>query len=236
MKTLIILFFLLGIQVHSQYKYWNFEYSGDYYSSLQKNVDYNKISEFIINNIDTQIFQDHLLLIPVYLPECSGCDEELDSEESMVINEISYLNFWNENTVKKFLKKLSRKKIIFTSDYYVKNIENEMKFLRRLNPTIGIKRSGAYSEQINVYNNHKKERIELDDEILINSDALYIHLRPYHNNVNGRERNLKTNENFLLVTIHYIINRNSIKIQYFKYDYDSKSMSVLDGFDEPILS
>jgi len=232
MKILIIILIFFGINVKSQYKYYNFEYSKDYYNNLQKKVDYNKISSFIINKIDTKIFKEKLLFIPFYLPECGGCDEARETSESRAINEISYLNFWNENTFKKFLKKFSNKQIIITSDFYgngyepiQKEITNIFKYLERINKTIGIKkRSGIHPEEIYVFNNQKKEKIEIDEEKIRNSDFLLIDLRPNHNNVNGKEKNLKTNYNFLLIRLLYVVKGNSQKEQFFLYDYDNKEI------------
>ena len=235
MKILITILLFVGININSQYKYYNFEYSKEFYTKIQKNVDYNKISNYIIDKIDTEIFKDKFLFIPFYLPECRSCDEARETEESRTINEISYLNFWNENTFKKILKKFSEKYIIITSDYYdtgnepiLKEITTSFKYLNKINKTIGIKkRGGIYPEEIYVFNNFKKEKIEIDEEKIRNSDFLVIDLRPYHNNINGREKNLKTNENYLLITIFYVIKGNFQKSQYFLYDYDTKKIKSL---------
>ena len=232
MKILIIILISFGINVNSQYKYYNFEYSKDYYNNLQKNVDYNKISNFIINQIDTEIFKDKLLFIPFYQPECGDCDEAVESQESAVINGISYSNFWNENTFKKFLKKFSNKQIIITSTYYgngydpiEKDIINKFTYLKRIKKTTGIKNTeGNHPEEIYVFNNLKKEKIEINGEKIRNSNFLLIYLKPYHNNVNGRENNLKTNENFLLIHLIYVVKRSRPKEQYFIYNYDIKEI------------
>lgn len=234
MRLLTILLIFFGITANSQYKYHNFEYSKDYYKHLQKRVDYDKISSYILNHIDKTVLKDKLLFIPFYLPECRSCDEAVESTESEAMNEISYSAFWNENTFRKFLKKFSDKKVIVTTTYFEngsdpieKEVVDKFGYLKNISKTIGIKkRYGIYPEEIYVFNNVNKEKIEIDENKISGSDFLVITLRPYHNNVNGKEMNLKTSRNFLVIRLELIAKGNHLGAQYFLYDYDSKQINI----------
>lgn len=237
MKTMLIFLFFVGINVSSQYTYHNFEYSRDYYVELQKKTDYNKISDFIISKINPTILTSKFLFIPFYLPECGSCDEARETTQSEVINEISYLNFWNEKTFTKFLTKFSNKSVIITSDYYgtgnepiEKEIINKFAYLNKLQKNIGIRNHNGRKEEIYIFNN-KDKQIIINDEDIVNSNFLLVKLKPYHNNVNGREKQLKTNKNSLIIIISYIIDGNYYEIQKFIYDYDKKDIKIMTQMD-----